>query len=91
MSTVCPVCKNLNKTSTLVRVFTGQSDYYSVSKESYWDEEGRDHHHSNTLTISVYRCSEGHESIERKYSKCYTCNYNHNRDSFEQSSEEWYL
>ena len=38
--------------------------------EAYWDEDGVMHRHDPNQTTAGYRCSNGHEWVERTLSQC---------------------
>lgn len=73
MSKVCPECKRLEKKSQLVEIVGG----YSKKSETnaYIDEDGVYHWHDYNFTFRIYRCSNGHDILDKSFNGCSICGF----------------
>jgi len=74
MEYICPACKKNSTKSQMVEIFHGSAK--TGLENQYVDEEGRNHWHNPTVSISVYRCSNGHEIKYIRHANCSTCGWN---------------
>lgn len=81
MDLICPQCKQNNETSQLIRLMTGFG--CSGNTNSFIDELGKEHNHSYNPNITVFRCSNGHESVQAVYNTCWACNAKLKEDVWE--------
>lgn len=58
----CPKCVS-NGDKSIVRVFSSSTT--CLAGDEYYDEEGRHHWHDPNTRITEFRCSLGHEFVER--------------------------
>ncbi len=66
----CKTCAELGLTSTLSVV----SNFATLMCDhQYFDEQGRYHLHDPNTTSTVYRCSNGHSTVETSRRHCPTC------------------
>lgn len=88
MDNICPTCKVLGLKSQLIEIFNG---YGSLGQSNtYYDEEGKYHYHNPNASITVYRCSVGHESKYYKHNGCSICNYSTGETRFVSVEEDFF-
>lgn len=69
---LCPHCQSCGARSVvdLVRCTQGKE-----KTRIFWDEEGVEHHHNPNVSVTEYRCSNGHTFAERSSWECVACDY----------------
>lgn len=65
---ICKECHAEGKKST---VREGMSMRTAMYFQPYYDEEGRHHHHDANVTTHDFKCSNGHEWVEKSSGKCW--------------------
>lgn len=63
----CPQCESTGMRS---QVFPGPRYTTLMSSHSYYDEDGRLHHHDPNVSTTQYKCSNGHEWPEHSAPTC---------------------
>ncbi len=68
---LCPHCQAAGQRSVvdIVRCTQGKDP-----KRTFWDEDGVEHHHNPNVSVTEYRCSNGHTFAERSSWEC-QCGY----------------
>jgi hypothetical protein len=89
MDFVCPACKLIGSKSQLIEIFSGYSSL--GQSNSYYDEDGKYHYHNPNGSITVYRCSNGHESKYFKHNSCGICDYKSGETRFIKADEEDFM
>ena len=64
----CPECEKAGEKSC---VYPQGSSRTMLMGCEYYDEEGRYHQHDPNVTTTGYRCSNGHEWVEKHIAKCW--------------------
>lgn len=69
----CPVCIQEGKKS---RVSDKGSAATLISCPSYYDEDGKQHHHDRNTTTASYSCSNGHNFMVGRVGRPCWCGWN---------------
>ena len=64
----CPECKVEGLWST---VYGGAGEITAAYYRSFYDDDGRYHHHDGNTMTSYYECSQGHSWIEYSTGSCW--------------------
>ena len=65
---ICPECQKQGLKS---KAYIGTSATTLMYCQSFYDEEGRLHHHDLNTTTTVYSCSNGHKWVDKTGGECW--------------------
>ena len=64
-------CKECVANGQKSKVYPGYSTTTCAGVQTFYDEDGKFHIHDPNVTTTTYTCSNGHEWVEDKRSKCF--------------------